>query len=71
MKPLDLTRYLATLLLPPDLYAPRRIFIPFAGVGSEMIGACLAGWDEVTGVEFDTENGYIDMAKKRLEHWVK
>jgi len=69
VKPLDLSRYLATLLLPPDLYAPRRIFIPFAGVGSEMIGAILAGWEDVTGVELTDE--YIPIAEARIKHWSK
>jgi len=69
LKPIGLSKYLATLLLPPSQYAPRRVFIPFSGVASEMIGACLAGWDEVVGVEFDKENGYIDIAEKRLEYW--
>lgn len=71
LKPIDLCKYLATLLLPPDKYAPRRIFIPFSGSGSEMIGAGLAGWEQICGVEFDTENGYVDIAKKRLEYWLK
>ena len=70
-KPIDLCRYLATLLLPPDMYAPRQILIPFSGVGSEMIGAGLAGWDRILGIEKDTEQGYIDIANKRLEHWLK
>jgi site-specific DNA-methyltransferase (adenine-specific) len=71
LKPIDLCRYLATLLLPPVEYSPRRVFVPFSGSGSEMIGCGLAGWEEVVGVEFDTENGYVDIAKKRLEHWLK
>lgn len=71
LKPIDLCKYLATLLLPPAEYAPRRIFIPFSGSGSEMIGAGLAGWEHVVGVEFDTKNGYVDIAEKRLEHWLK
>lgn len=71
LKPIDLMKYLATLLLPPVEYAPRRIFIPFSGSGSEMIGAGLAGWEHVVGVEFDKENGYVDIAEKRLEHWLK
>ena len=37
-KPLDLCRWLATLLLPPAEYAPRRILIPFAGSGSNALG---------------------------------
>ena len=31
LKPIALTRWLATLLLPPAEYAPRRILVPFAG----------------------------------------
>lgn len=69
MKPTALAKYLATLLLPPDAYAPRRILIPFSGVGSEMIGAMQAGWEQIVGIEFDTENGYVDMAHKRMEYW--
>lgn len=69
VKPLDLCRYLATLLLPPAEYAPRRLLCPFAGVGSEMIGALLAGWDHVTGIELDSEDQYIEIADARLHYW--
>lgn len=67
VKPLALARHLATLLLPPDAYAPRRLFVPFAGSGSEAIGAMLAGWDEVVGVELSDE--YADIARARLAWW--
>ena len=66
-KPIELARYLATLLLPPPEYAPRAILVPFAGSGSEMIGAMLAGWEIVVGVEQSEE--YCRIAKARLEHW--
>ena len=66
-KPIDLTRWLATLLLPPDEYAPRRILVPFAGSGSEMIGAHLAGWEEIVGIEM--ERDYCEIAEARLAHW--
>jgi site-specific DNA-methyltransferase (adenine-specific) len=69
VKPIDLTRYLATLLLPPAEYAPRRILVPFAGVGSEMIGAMLAGWDEITGVEMSED--YLPITRQRLEWWAQ
>jgi hypothetical protein len=69
LKPIALAKYLATLLLPPDEYAPRRILIPFSGVGSEMVGAALAGWEHIVGIEFDTENDYVEIAKKRIEYW--
>ena len=67
VKPIALTRWLATLLLPPDAYAPRRLLVPFAGSGSEMIGALLAGWDHVQGVELETP--YAAIAMQRLEFW--
>lgn len=68
LKPIGLTTYLAKLLLPPEQYAPRRILIPFSGVGSEMIGAGLAGWEHVVGIEFKEE--YVNIGKKRLEYWL-
>jgi len=69
LKPIALAKYLATLLLPPDEYAPRRILVPFSGVGSEMIGCALAGWEQICGIEFATENDYVDIAHKRIEYW--
>jgi site-specific DNA-methyltransferase (adenine-specific) len=68
VKPMSLTRYLATLLLPPAEYAPRRIFVPFGGSGSEIIGCALAGWEEVVGVEREQE--YVSIAKARVKFWV-
>ena len=67
IKPISLARHLATLLLPPDLYAPRRLLIPFAGVASEMIGGMLAGWEVVQGVELEAE--HVSIARARLSYW--
>jgi site-specific DNA-methyltransferase (adenine-specific) len=67
VKPLSLTAYLAKLLLPPDDYAPRRILIPFAGSGSEMIGAWQAGFEDVVGIEMMSE--YRQLALARIKHW--
>jgi DNA methylase len=67
VKPLALCRYLATLLLPPASVAPRRLWVPFAGSGSEMIGAMQAGWDEIIGIEQDAD--FCEIAKLRLQHW--
>ena len=69
VKPIDICRYLATLLLPPDSVKPRRLLVPLSGSGSEMISAMLAGWDEIVGVEQDTEHGYIAIAEARLDWW--
>ncbi len=70
MKPIDLTRQLATLLLPPARHEgeQRRLLVPFSGAGSEMIGALLAGWDVVTGVEQSAE--YAGIARERLAWWM-
>lgn len=78
IKSISLTKYLATLLLPPKEYAPRSILIPFAGTGSEMIGATLAGFENVTGIELyplsnkpiakDNPN-HCGIAEKRLAWW--
>jgi site-specific DNA-methyltransferase (adenine-specific) len=70
MKPIDLTRQLATLLLPPERTdgEPRRLLVPFSGAGSEMIGALLAGWDHATGIEQSAE--YAGIARERLAWWL-
>lgn len=52
VKPVDLCRYLALLILPPRRTGPgRRLLVPFSGSGSEMIGALRAGWDKVVGID--------------------
>ena len=67
LKPLDLNRYLASLILPPKQETPRKLLVPFSGSGSEMIGGLLAGWDYVLGIEKEPE--YVEIAKARLDHW--
>ena len=70
VKPLALTTWLGKLLLPPDLYAPRRLFVPFSGVASEMIGGLRACWEFVQGVELDGDGqNYIAVALARLHYW--
>lgn len=68
LKPLDLTRWLTSLLLPPSGVGERRLLTPFAGVGSEMIGAYLSGWDTVTGIEQSAD--YVQQGTKRLAYWL-
>ena len=69
VKPIKLTEWLATLLLPPSAYAPRRILIPFSGSGSEMIGAHKGGWEEIIGIEQEAE--YVALAEARIAHHCK
>jgi len=64
-KPITLNQHLATMILPPDDFKPRRLFNPFSGSGSEIIGALNAGWEEVVGVEL--EQKYCDMAIERCK----
>lgn len=68
VKPLDLCRYLATLIRPPEAYLDEaRLLVPYSGSGSEMIGAILAGWPNVVGIEREPE--YVDIARARLAWW--
>lgn len=70
VKPIALTEYLAKLILPaPIVGERRRILVPFAGSGSECIGAMLAGWETIVGVEREAE--YARIACARLEHWTR
>ncbi len=66
LKPKDLNRYLAKLILPPE--GNRKILCPYSGAGSEVIGALLAGWDEAVGI--DKEQSYIDIAEQRCRRWL-
>ncbi len=66
VKPLELTEYLARLILPPKRSTPRRLLVPFAGCGSEMIGGLKAGWEDVVGIEIDHE--YVKIAEKRQNY---
>jgi len=65
VKPLALTKYLATLIKPPT---SGRLLVPFSGSGSEMIGALQAGWEHVEGVELTEE--YIPIAEARIKYWL-
>jgi len=67
VKPIALIKWLATLLLPPPAYAPRRILIPFSGVMSEGIGAMLAGWEFIQAIEQSRE--YVEIGGARMRHW--
>ena len=66
LKPLSLTKYLATLIKPPT---GGRLLVPFSGSGSEMIGALQAGWEYVEGVELTEE--YIPIAEARIKYWLE
>ncbi len=69
VKPQALCDYLARLILPPQRKTPRRLIVPFSGSGSEMLGALLAGWDHVTGIERDPH--YVEIARRRLSDFGK
>ena len=66
VKPQDLVRYFARMVLPPKRRdgSPRRILVPFSGSGSEMIACLQAGWDEVVGIEREQE--YVQIADARI-----
>ena len=69
LKPLSLTEYLARLILAPASVGERRLLVPFGGVASEMIGARMAGWEHVTGIEREAE--YVEQGRARLAWWAQ
>jgi len=71
IKPLALCYYLGKLICPPPQYHAThnpRLFVPFSGTGSEVIGAALAGWQSIDAVEIDSS--YVTIAKERLSFWL-
>jgi len=68
IKPLAVCRWLARLCRPPEAYLDEaRLLVPFSGTGSEIIGALLAGWRNITGIEISEE--YLSLAEARLGWW--
>lgn len=67
-KPIRLTEYLATLILPPPRNEPRRLLVPFSGSGSEIIGALNAGWEQAVGIERNLD--FVKIAHRRINDWV-
>lgn len=69
VKPIRAIYRLAEAIKPPLPYLEHAVLgVPFAGVGSEMIGALLAGWNHVVGVEMDEV--YPDLAEERIRYWL-
>ena len=68
VKPLGIAEYLARLLLPPEEYRDTAtLLVPFAGTGSEIIGAWQAGWRNIIGVEMSEHA--CEIARFRVAHW--
>lgn len=72
LKAIRAVAYLATLIRRPD-HVGGRLLVPFSGVGSEMIGAHLAGWPYAQGIELDQDERYpgafIPIAHRRVSWW--
>lgn len=71
IKPIQLNKYIATLVQLPDDSSGNapKLLVPYSGAGSECIGAFLAGWKDIYGIELEEE--YIEIATKRFEFWHK
>jgi DNA modification methylase len=61
MKPIALTSHFAKALLPKT---NGMLLVPFAGVGSEVLGSLMAGWNAVYGIEMNEE--YARYARTRI-----
>lgn len=69
VKPISLSSYLAKMVCPPDVYLDDAVIaIPFSGVGSEAIGAALAGWRNIH--LFEQNEDYLAMSRKRMAWWM-
>jgi site-specific DNA-methyltransferase (adenine-specific) len=70
VKPLAVCEYMARLIVPPEPYRDDAVLlVPYAGSGSEMIGAFQAGWRNIHGCELELE--YVEIAEQRIAHWCK
>lgn len=70
IKPLALCEYLARLIVPPLEYRDKaQLFVPFCGTGSEIIGALMAGWRNIAGIDIMSE--YLEIAKLRIAAYKK
>jgi site-specific DNA-methyltransferase (adenine-specific) len=67
VKSVALAKWLASLIKPPRRDQPLRCLNPFAGSGTEAIGALRAGFDETVSIERDPE--YVAIADARLTRW--
>ncbi len=66
-KPDAVTSWLGDILFIPS--RPRaRLLVPYAGVGSEIVGAQRAGWAEIVGIEQSPEYVHEAMARVTQEH---
>jgi DNA modification methylase len=66
LKPIALTEKILKLFKTPN---KQRILIPFAGSGSEIIGAIKVGFEDIEGCEINEE--YCQIAEARIKYWKK
>lgn len=63
LKPIQLNKKILTMFKTPD---KQRIFIPFSGAGSEIIGALKAGYTDIIACEINPE--YCAIAEQRIKY---
>ncbi len=66
VKPIALNEKILRLFKTPN---KQKILIPFAGSGSEIVGAYNAGFEYIKGCEINKE--YIEIANARIGYWTK
>jgi len=68
LKPISLNyRILNLFKLPKE--CDQKLYIPFAGVMSEVIGAIKSGYKEENIYACEINQEYVDIGKERLEYW--
>ena len=66
LKPIKLIERILRLFKTPN---PQKIYFPFAGSGSEIIGGIKAGFTDWEATEINED--YIKIAEARIKHWTE
>jgi DNA modification methylase len=66
LKPISLITKIAKLFKAP---IHMKVYVPFSGVASEIIGLNNAGYEEIIGCELSED--YCKIAEARIKHWCK
>jgi len=68
LKPINLIYEIARLFKLPDI-VNQKVYVPFSGAGSEVIGLLKAGYNHKNIYACELNPEYVEISKKRIKHW--
>ncbi len=68
LKPINLIYEIAKLFKLPDIVG-QKVYVPFSGAGSEVIGLLKAGYNHKNIYACEMNQEYVDISKKRIKHF--